>query len=376
VGVNFEGSNPGTYLGRLFQLLTGAPLTQDVYSPDKVKSAAAEAIRATFDYGVSDFERTHKSLAADDKELTEAFAYFNSLVNPEMLKAQETMTKIRQGAHPVAKQAFSKVGSFMAAKLQMKNGAAGLERYHSQGGLAFFQDYVALSKSDSSIAKELQFNEPFAMMVTDMARDWNKSNTEYVRQLWLMPDADLDSLGKTLRQNFAGVTVYPNLVDDLFGITRQFVLNKEGARALKSSQLAVELYPDDPAASFLEGIAWIVNKDTARGLAALKKSAALNPSPNAPASAGGLNQIAYQLAGVGMVDEGMAILQTAIELYPQEANLYDSLGEFQLKKGEKAKALASYRKALETNPNFGNAAAAKDIVQKLSEELAANPSKP
>jgi CubicO group peptidase (beta-lactamase class C family) len=371
VGVNFEGSNPGTYLGHLFQLLTGAPLTQDVYSPDKVKAAAAEAIRATFDYGVSDFERTHRSLAADDKELTEAFAYFNSLVNPEALKAPDTMTKIRQGAHPVAKQAFAKVGSFMAAKLQMKNGAAGLERYHSQGSLAFFQDYVALSKADSSIGKELQFNEPFAMMVTDMARDWNKSNTEYVRQLWLMPDVDLDSLGKALRQNFAGVTVYPSLVDDLFGITRQFVLNKDGARALKSSQLAVQLYPDDPAASFLEGISWIVNKDTARGLAALKKSAALNPSPNAPASAGGLNQIAYQLAGVGMVDEGMAILQTAIELYPQEANLYDSLGEFQLKKGEKAKALASYRKALETNPNFGNAAAAKDIVQKLSDELAA-----
>ena len=77
-----------------------------------------------------------------------------------------------------------------------------------------------------------------------------------------------------------------------------------------------------------------------------------------------------------MVDEAMAILQTAIEMYPQEANLYDSLGEFQLKKGEKEKALASYRKALETNPDFGNAAAAKVIVQKLTEELAANPNRP
>ena len=72
----------------------------------------------------------------------------------------------------------------------------------------------------------------------------------------------------------------------------------------------------------------------------------------------------------------MAILQTAIELYPQEANLYDSLGEFQFKKGEKAKALESYKKALEKNPKFGNAAGAKEIVKKLTEELAANPSKP
>ena len=378
VGVNYEGSNPGVYLDRLFQLLTGTPLTQNVYSSDKVKAAAAEAVKSTFDYGMSDFERTHRALAADDKDLTEAFANFNSLLNPETLKANssEAMTKIRQGAHPVAKQAFTKIGSFMASKLQLKNGAAGLDRYPIQGGLAFFQDYIALAKTDSSISKDLQFNEPFAALVSEMARDWNKSNTDYVRQLWLMPDTDLDALGKTLRQSFAGATVYPNLVDDLFSVTRQFVLNKDGARALKASQLAVELYPDAPAASFLEGVSWILNKDTARGLASLKKSAALNPSPNAPASPGGLNQIAYQLAGVGMVDEGMAILQTAIELYPKEANLYDSLGEFQLKKGEKEKALASYRKALETNPDFGNAAAAKVIVQKLTEELAANPARP
>lgn len=375
VGVNYEGANPGVYLDRLFQLLTGTPLFQNVYSSDKVKAAAAEAVKSTFDYGMSDFERRHTALAADDKDLVEAFANFNTLLNPEALKANssEAMTKIRQGAHPVAKQAFTKIGSFMAAKLQLKNGAAGLDRYPIQGGLAFFQDYIALAKTDSSISKDLQFNEPFAALVSEMARDWNKSNTDYVRQLWLMPDTNLDALGKTLRQSFAGATVYPNLVDDLFAVTRQFVLNRDGVRALKASQLAVELYRDAPAASFLEGVSWILNKDTARGLASLKKSATLNPTAGGPASAGGLNNIAYQLAGVGMVDEGMAILQTAIELYPKEANLYDSLGEFQLKKGEKAKALASYRKALETNPDFGNAAAAKVIIQKLSEELAANP---
>ncbi len=208
-----------------------------------------------------------------------------------------------------------------------------------------------------------------------MARDWNKSNTDYVRQLWLMPDADIEAVARTLRQSFTGATVYPSLVDDFFNVTRQFVLSKDSARALKTSQLAVELYPESAASNFLEGIAFLINKDSARGVAALKKSATLNPSPGGPASAGGLNNIAYQLAGVGMVDEAMAILQTAIEMYPQEANLYDSLGEFQLKKGDKAKALASYQKALAINPEFGNAAGAKEIVRKLTEELAANPVK-
>jgi tetratricopeptide (TPR) repeat protein len=71
-----------------------------------------------------------------------------------------------------------------------------------------------------------------------------------------------------------------------------------------------------------------------------------------------------------MVDEAMALLSTAIELYPKEANLYDSLGEFQLRKGDKVKALASYQKALEVDPNFSNAAAAREVVKKLSEETA------
>lgn len=374
VGVNFEGANPGVYLDRLLQLLTGSPLVLNVYSSDKVKAAAAEAIKATFDYGLSDFERTKKSLPAGDKELVEAFAAFNSLVNPEALKTPDALTKIRQGAHPAAKQAFTKIGAFMAQQLREKKGAAGLDQYAAQGGLAFFQDYITLSRSGSAIPKELQFNEPFAALVTEMARDWNKSNTDYVRRLWL-PGADIDAVAKTLRPSFAGATVYPSLVDDFFNVTRQLVLSKDSARALKTSQLAVELYPESAAANFLEGISLLMNKDSARAVVALKKSATLNPSPGGPASAGGLNNIAYQLAGAGMVEEAMAILQTAIEMYPQEANLYDSLGEFQLRKGEKAKALASYQKALATNPEFGNAAAAKEVVKKLAEELAANPSK-
>ena len=35
----------------------------------------------------------------------------------------------------------------------------------------------------------------------------------------------------------------------------------DSAQALKTSQLAVELYPDSPAANFLEGISWMLNKD-------------------------------------------------------------------------------------------------------------------
>jgi len=375
VGANFEGSNPGVYVERLFQLLTGAPLFLNVYAADKLKAAAAEAIKSTFDYGLSSFEHHQMPMTTTESELTEAFAYFNDNVNADALKAnpQGVMQKIREGAHPVGKEAFTKVGSYMAQRLQEKNGAASMQSYGGLGGLAFFQDYITLTNIDRGIDRGIpqsyRFKQPFATLVTEMARDWNRSNTQYVRQFWLMPDADLDAVAKALRQSFAGASVYPGLVDDFFNVTRQHVLKGDRAQALKTSQLAVELYPESQVANFLQGIALVLNRDAIRGVAVLKKAAALNPAPNAIASPGGLNSIAYQIAGVGQLDDAMAILSVAIELYPQDANLYDSLGEFQLKKGDKAKALESYKKALEKNPKFGNAAKAEEIVKKLTAEL-------
>jgi len=59
-------------------------------------------------------------------------------------------------------------------------------------------------------------------------------------------------------------------------------------------------------------------------------------------------------------------------ILPEEANLYDSLGEFLLRKGDKAQALEHYKKALEINPNFPNASAAHEAVKRLPPSWAGN----
>ena len=372
VGLNFEGSNPGTYVERLFQLLTGAPVEMNLYSPDKLKAAVLEAVRATFDYGMASFESGQKPTATDNKELAEAFAEFNAAVDPENLKSkpQEAMNKIRQGVHPASKHAFTKVGAYMAQRLSAKSS---LNSYPIKGGLVFFEDYIALTKTDTSIPNEMRFKESFETLVTAMARDWTRTNSEYVRQLWILPDSDLDALGKTMRQTFGGSTIYPNLVDDLFSVTRIYVLRGDKVRARQAGKLALEFYPESTTANFMAGLTSIINGEEAAAITALKKSASLNPG--GPASAGGLNNVAYQLAGAGKVDEALAILNVAIQLYPKEANLYDSTGEFLLRKGQKAKALASYKKALDINPGYPNAAAAKEVVKKLTDESSANGTK-
>jgi CubicO group peptidase (beta-lactamase class C family)/tetratricopeptide (TPR) repeat protein len=368
-GVNFEGGNPGVYLDRLFQLLTNSPLELDAYSPDKVKGAIAQGIHDTFNYGLSEFERLGRPLAADDQELAAAFAYFNEQMNPTTLKdgLPASLDKVRAGVHPGGKQSFTKVGSYMAQRLAAKNGASSLERYNALGGLTFFQDYIALSSTDTPA--QLRLNEPLTLLVGEMAKDWSRSNTEYVRSLWLHPESNLDVAGRELRKAFAGSSVYPSVLDSFLGVTRQLIIKGDRLRALQSSQLAVEFYPTLPVVYLFHGIAQVVNRDSNGALASLKKGMAINP--NGPVNPGGLNNVAYQLANAGMVDEALSILGVATELFPKEANLYDSVGEFQLRKGEKVKALESYKKALELNPNFANAENAREIVKKLNTELTA-----
>jgi len=295
--------------------------------------------------------------------------FFNQNVNSEALQSDSQMAlkKIREGVHPIANQAFTSIGSYMAARLAENQGPGRFEMYPALGSLAFFQDYILLSQSDPTIPREFRFNDSFAKLATEMAAEWNKTNTQYLRSLWLLPDVNLDELATTLRRNFSGASVYPNLQDDFFSVTRQLILSGDRPRALKAAQLGVELYPESATQNGMYGFALILNGEPVRAEAPLRKATSINP--NGLSSPGGLNNVSYELAGAGKIDDAIAILKTAVTLYPKEANLYDSLGEFYLNKGDKVKALEHYKKALEINPNFPNATAAREIVKRLTSKL-------
>ncbi|UCE20925.1 MAG: serine hydrolase [Candidatus Aminicenantes bacterium] len=64
------------------------------------------------------------------------------------------------------------------------------------------------------------------------------------------------------------------------------------------------------------------------------------------------NSYAYYLKGEEKLDEGLKVLLDAIELFPSDANLFDSVGEFYLAKEDKTKAIEYYKKALEINPRL------------------------
>ena len=69
-----------------------------------------------------------------------------------------------------------------------------------------------------------------------------------------------------------------------------------------------------------------------------------------------LNGLGYFLLRQKKVAEAIAFFKANVELYPQSANVYDSLGEAYMENGEKELAVKNYRKLLELDPQNKNAA--------------------
>ncbi|MCW8851000.1 MAG: serine hydrolase, partial [Melioribacteraceae bacterium] len=68
-----------------------------------------------------------------------------------------------------------------------------------------------------------------------------------------------------------------------------------------------------------------------------------------------LNRMGYILMGNDNLNGALAIFKLNVEFYPNSGNCYDSLGEAYMKLGNNQQAIKNYMKAIELNPNNGNA---------------------
>lgn len=76
-----------------------------------------------------------------------------------------------------------------------------------------------------------------------------------------------------------------------------------------------------------------------------------------------LNQVGYTFLFDGQIDKAIEAFQLNVEMFPNIANCYDSLGEALLEKGDREEALKNYKKALELNHEMPSA---KEKVKELS----------
>ena len=81
-------------------------------------------------------------------------------------------------------------------------------------------------------------------------------------------------------------------------------------------------------------------------------------------SPGFLNRAGYDLLFYQQVDMAITLFKLNIMLFPEDANIHDSLGEGYMVKGDYKKSREMYQKALELDPTFENA---KKMLLRLNE---------
>jgi CubicO group peptidase (beta-lactamase class C family) len=363
VAMNFENAIPYPYAQKLYEAILDEPWSINVYTKNEKDRLLLRGMDSAFDYGMRYLEQYDKPLTTDTKELGEAFSYFNRISD---LPAQEAAEKVGAGRHPQAKQAFVKMVSFMAAKLRAGATKNGFKSYYRRGAIQLFADYVDWYRKNPSHPPELRFSEAFEKQLARWNADWAKIWNERTRKLQFTETTDSEKTRILLRDSFGGASVYPNFESELESLAGIYADRGEIKKALEIGEINVGLYPDSAQATGLLGIAYSVAGDKEKAVALFKKANELNP--RAEASADSLNRFAYDLSSKGKVEAGLRLLETAIEIYPREANLYDSAGEFYMGLGKKEKAVEFYTKALEIDPNYSNAANAREILKKLKRE--------
>ncbi len=362
IEINQEDVSPARYARRLYQLLFDEPWNLAVYSTDPASRASIEAVTSVFQNGFAYFERYQKAMRGDSKQLAEAFHYFNDICNSKISGEPAALKKISAGRQPAAGEPLTRLGSYMASKIQEKIGSARMNEFGSTGAIPFFSEYVAIYKKDRTIPKELRFSKSFEQKLVRWSKDWSRTNTSFARTLWLDPDSNMKEIQRTLTSTIAGATIYPDLTGSFTSTTRQILRAKDWKKAADTAQIAMEFYPQSPDATAIYAVSLLHGGPDNQIKALLKQSAQRNP--DGLAGAEGIGSFAYDLANWGNTDEAIRLLQLGKDLYPREADFYEGLGELYLQKGEKEKAANAFQKALSLNPDLQNA---KDQLKKLTQ---------
>jgi len=354
VAYNLEGADIHLYGRRLAQLVLGEAWNRQAYAGGGVNQALYRALWEIFNFGLAYFDRHGDVRSESEADLSAAFEYVNSSVSRGPLEADHASgsQRLQDGRHPVAQEAFVKVGSYIASRLLEAKGAEGLETYHARGALSFLADYVKLSRGRGAEARVL--SPEVSDLVTRWARDWERTSGVFRQGLAIMPSSDVGEIRARLQRLFRGAECYPDLTPDLGRTTGYLYLSGDARKAAKVAQLSVELYPDSALSHVMLGNVYVCLGDKARARQAYERARALDEQV---ADAARLNRYALQLWQNGRATESSALFEVAAGLFPHAAVLYESLAEIHL---ERSRAL--FEKALEVDPTTAHA---RSMLEKL-----------
>ncbi|MBV9928961.1 MAG: class A beta-lactamase-related serine hydrolase [Acidobacteria bacterium] len=371
VACNLQFAPTERYVSKLYQVVTGDSWGGKVFTREKADAPIALALNSAFNYGALDFEEHRRPATSDAKELADAFAFFNANASRAATRADfnAVAKRIRDARHPVGNTNLIKLGSYVAARLKERNGAAGLDKYHTSGAIPFFADYVRLYKSDSSVPKSLRFTPEFEKLIARWDADWARTWNDYTRHVTIAPDTDFDAVGARLRKEFAGAEVYPDFMNLIQPI------QQGGVAVFKAQKLGVDLYPYADELLFNWGYFILLGEMTPEGRAALKQAAgeyerplayfrrAYDSNPDGVMAAKTFLDIGGRwLNRPQFYDAAAEFVGAGVQLHPKDAKLRELLGDFLARKGRTQEAAESYRQAYNLEPGLSKGAAVEEYV--------------
>jgi tetratricopeptide (TPR) repeat protein len=274
---------------------------------------------------------------------------------------KEIKKKIDSGIHHGSKQAFTKIGSFMAAQLIEKYGEDALKKYQKEGFFTFFNDFIDISQNWPAQKKAFTFSGKFIKLFSRWYRDWNKTYTDYARNLVITPQIDYKELVNRLKKDFANARVYPNFRGEMTGIGWSFLRQDEEDRAFEIFAACQNLYPDSPNVLVSLASVHLRKGNIERSRNLFKKAFRIDPESDA-VSPRFIGSFARHLEVRKKVKALFDLASIALELHPADAGIHKGVGDLYLETGKKEKAIEYYRKAISLGLDFSEL---KPILEKL-----------
>ena len=367
VGCNLEGTNLIPYVTRLAELILDEDLDSRAYVPDEAGQAIYQACAQIFSRGISQFLWKEKKLSTDQNRLREAFAYLNRHLSIKSLAKdfKNTHQKIEDGFNPAGKNALISVGEHMASVLNGQGEGDKLQTYIKKGPLAFFGDYIRISRRWPEEKKEFRLSTSLSGLLLHWEKDWNTIYTEDIRSLWISSQTDPQELEARIKEPFLKSSLYPDFSDTFTSWAQYFLRTDRTDKAFALLYLGADLYSQDVSTlvSLASAFVWTANKEKAKEL---YHKAFAQQATHPALSIRAFENYALALQSSKKIDEIFILAEIALELRPKHAGLHEMVGDWHLKIGKGKKALQLYSRAYELNPKLKGI---QDKIQKVEERI-------
>ncbi len=267
VASNLEEHNTRKYALLVARVICGVFHIQPI-TPSPVEYMKLHQVWHT---GLGYFDRHNAPLTREPKDLSAAFAYFNSIETID----KAAQKKIDEGLHPVTGLPHFKIGSFMASSLAGKYGPAKLDDFRKRGAIPFFAAYIDLYKKDTSIPKEFRFTRRLEKLVQRWNKDWQQTWNDETRALLMQPVSVFTQAKEKEKAKgmFKGKKIYPMI--EFMDWARELQRSGKVDKGLELLQAAVEIYPRNADVHYALGDFYLEKKLYQSALDILKKATAV-----------------------------------------------------------------------------------------------------